>query len=438
MKSFPRYSFLILLLGSALTGCASNPDDSAIGHTFGISIEDGVTIARSSAIPRYEDELFTYERIVVLQEDEREESLLVRGSPPSVDARGWFYVPDSSPSDYLSTSRIVVYDSTGVFRYAFGQPGEGPGDMKHPDILGFKESTIEMYDPHLRRISRFTVEGNLVDIVTIPISGWSRWRRLPDDLFVTMRNTRNVNFLEGIDVTTNQRIRTTAVATAYSSEWDSLWSIRSEPITGGLPVQWQQGEMTMGMYSTVAFDPSPVIDYRKELGFVITTGREPVLDIYTVDGQHRLRIEIDLPVQPVTPEDIWRFEKPYHQKIAEARGGQREFEKRRLENLEFPEYMAFWGESGSRDIHLDDSGYIWITIPTWSMDPDLNEESAVFCRIINPDGEYLGITRLPIDRDARIRLTRGLLTMRRLDSDTGEITIAAYRIRPAVSGLHYP
>ena len=438
MRLSIRYSLIIFPLAHALTGCASKPDDSAIGHTFKISVENGVTFARSSAIPKYEEELFVYDQMAVLQEDEREESLLVRGSPPSVDDRGWFYVPDSSPSDYPSTSRIAVFDSTGAFQYAFGQPGEGPGDMKHPEILRFEGGTIEMYDPHLRRISRFTVEGNLLEVVTIPIGGWSRWCCLPGDRFVTMRNTRNVNFMEGVDVTPNQRIQTTAVATAYSSEWDSLWSIKSEPITGGRPVQWQQGEMTMGMYSTVAFDPSPVVDYRKELGFVTTTGREPVLDVYDVDGRHQLRIEIDLPVQPVTPEDIRRFEKPYQQRIVEARGGQREFEKRRLENLEFPEIKAFWGESGSRDVHLDDSGYIWITVPTWAMDSDLNKESAILCRIISPEGEYLGITRLPIDQDTRFKLTRGLLTMRKFDPDTGEIIIVAYRIRPAVSGIRYP
>ncbi len=103
MRSVPQHVFLILFLGYALTGCTSSPDDSAIGHTFNVSVVDGVTIARSTAIPRYEEELFTYEQITVLQEDDREESLLVRGSPPSVDDRGWYYVPDSSPSDYPST-----------------------------------------------------------------------------------------------------------------------------------------------------------------------------------------------------------------------------------------------------------------------------------------------------------------------------------------------
>ena len=160
--------------------------------------------------------------------------------------------------------------------------------------------------------------------------------------------------------------------------------------------------------------------YRESLGFVITTGREPVLDIYDVEGRHRLKIAIDLPVQLVTLEEIRRFK--------EKRSG----------HLEFPEFKAFWGENGLRDVHLDDSGFIWITIPTWAIDPDLHEESSVLCRIISPEGEYLGVTRLPIDRDARFRLTRGLLTMRRLDSDTGEIIIAAYRIRPAVSDLKYP
>ena len=120
--SLRRQSFLAPIFFLACA-CGSVPDDAAPGHHFRTSVEDGVTVAFSSGIPKYDTELFRYEEWFVIREDEREESLLVRPEPGTLDEQGFLFVPDSSPSDWPSVSRICVYDSTGVFQFAFGQPG---------------------------------------------------------------------------------------------------------------------------------------------------------------------------------------------------------------------------------------------------------------------------------------------------------------------------
>ena len=177
---------LALLAGAA---CSSTPDDSAPGHTFDRYEEDGLQIAHSSATPKYDGEFLAYEPWYVLCEDEREESLLVRPEPGTLDERGFLYVPDSSPSDWPSVSRIAVFDTTGTFQFAFGQPGQGPGDMRHPQINSIRDGVLETWDlVGQRRLTRYREDGGLLDVTTLlPASaGWrtTRCYRLNDSRFL--------------------------------------------------------------------------------------------------------------------------------------------------------------------------------------------------------------------------------------------------------------
>jgi hypothetical protein len=418
-----------LVLGAGLTGCASPSDDTIAGHTFERYAEDGVTVAHSSVIPRYEGELFTYERAVVLKEDEREESLVVRGEPPYVDDRGFFYMADNSPSDFPSTSCIMVYDPNGDFRFSFGTTGYGPGDMIHPRILRVGDGQIETYDPYQRRFSLYATDGGLHEITSLP--SWKGVGWVPgcyhtsDDRYIVpaVRRTQRED---------DSSIQRSAV-TVFSTEWDTLCTILGEPLPGALrSVSSGVGEFTIVGSSPMPFGPRPVARYSEHHGILMTSGRLPEIDLFDLDGTHRVKIRIDLPPRFVTAEDRQRYESPIEEDMAETRPEFRDYYKARLESLEYPEHMRYWS-----DLEVDDSGLIWLEIPEY-VTAFQHGEDAVLYHVLSPEGEYLGITRLPTHRRGRTRLTKGFLTVVEMDQETGEKEIVAYTMRPAVAGLIYP
>jgi len=55
--------------------------------------------------------------------------------------------------------------------------------------------------------------------------------------------------------------------------------------------------------------------------------------------------------------------------------------------------------------------------------------------VVAPDGEYIGVTELPL----RIKsIARGQILGLMYDDETGEVFPVAFRIVPAVEGLKYP
>ena len=55
--------------------------------------------------------------------------------------------------------------------------------------------------------------------------------------------------------------------------------------------------------------------------------------------------------------------------------------------------------------------------------------------VLDPEGCYLGITRLP---DGRARVVGGHMLAVITDRETGEETVEVFRIHSAVQGLSYP
>jgi len=365
----------VLLLGGSCTS-----DTAAPGHSFDCYERNGVQIAHSSAVPKYEGELFTYEQWYVLHEDEREESLLIRPEPGTLDERGFLYVPDSSPSDWPSVSRIAVFDTTGTFQFAFGQPGQGPGDMWHPQINGIQDGVMETYDlVGQQRLTRYNADGGLLDVETLPpppaTFRTAHCYRMPDGRF--LRVVSRTALGEG------PRSRMYR-AVMYSTRWDSLWAL---------------------------------------------DGEEPVLDVYSLDGRHRLQIRVDLLPEPVTADDQAAFEAPIKEELKTATGIGYEYQKAMLEHLVYPEYKAYWGETTGGTIEIDDSGFIWARIPAFIGSREEMDE-VIRYRIFSPEGQYLGITQIPErSRRGMTKLTHGCLVVVEKDPETDAKTVVVYRIK---------
>ena len=438
MRHVPAAGLRLLLVSGLLANCSADRREDASGHIFRTSVENGLEIVYSSGTPKYDGEIFAYERTIALKEDERETSLIVRGDPPVMDERGNLYMPDNSPSDYPSTSRIMVYDAEGSFLFAFGQPGQGPGDMIHPQILHVAGGEIATYDPHQRRFSFYDTGGNLRRIESLPSwkgVGWVRTCYLAGEgRFVVPARRATASVMEQFTEGSLERSESQLALTVFSAEWDTLCTILGEPVPGPKVTRYEGSDgMSYGIGASPQFTPGPMANYSSRHGIIATTGQEPTLEVYDLQGIPRLRIRIDLPRRAVTEEDRRRVSDPLTTSMLEARDArEKDYYKARLESLEFPEYMGYW-----TSVEVDDFGFIWIEIPGYVSAPEYDED-AVRYRVLSPEFEYLGITQLPTYRRGRTRLTRGYLTVVEMDRETGEKEVVAYRIVSAHAGLVYP
>ena len=95
---------IVLFIFACLCVC-SKSDDGINSHAFRVYTENGVTIAETVGGPKYSEELFKYEYLLTLKEDERVESLLFNPTGLDMDEMGSFYVHDTG------NTRIAVFDS---------------------------------------------------------------------------------------------------------------------------------------------------------------------------------------------------------------------------------------------------------------------------------------------------------------------------------------
>jgi hypothetical protein len=129
----------------------------------------------------------------------------------------------------------------------------------------------------------------------------------------------------------------------------------------------------------------------------------------------------------VTTEVKLAYEEYLHQRaLARARESGREPPP--IREQVYPEYASFW-----RSSFVDDAGYIWLQ--TVSLPGEIQPGEWARFIVLDPEGCYLGIARLP---DARARVIGQFMLAVITDEETGDETLTVFRIRPVVRGLRYP
>ena len=395
-----------------LAGCGRTGNESPT-HSFQVLTEDGITVARSTGGPKYTAELFSYEFVVELQEDEHEESFLPRPGLFHMDERGWFFVPE------YNDRRIAVFDSTGRYSHSIGREGSGPGELRGDfQIVDMTDGILTVSDPSQNRITRFTTEGDLIEVTPV----------IRPSVFLTLVYPVSVNrFLAlGTEQTSRpQLIRMRPIAMLHDAAGDTIASVTTPWFDFG------HYDRTDNVTYPVMLQPRSAYAFQKEFGFLVTTGESSSLTVHDLSGQEVRRIDLGLEKVPTTAQDQARLREYYNAEMAVEgiHERMREILATQSEHVTLSEYRAFW-----QGAQIDDAGFIWLEVPEHPLDAKDAENHSLW-RVVSPEGEYLGLTRRP-PRSGRVM--RGHLLTLDADMELGEMLLHVYRITPEVDGLRYP
>jgi len=419
--TFLRYSLLTGILAVvSLVACSA---DRGGDHAFTIVSEEGIPVALSTGGPLYEGELFTYDLLLVLAEDEREESLLNRPSGFTMDESGRFYVADTG------NDRIAVFDSEGRYERSFGRQGQGPGEFASVGIPEVHDGIVTAVDGSRHRIIRYRTDGTLLDD-----------RRLPgSDLVSNVRTFAEPapghSLLHRFEtaVWPAQGDDAAVTVTVWSAGGDTLWSHTTERV-----LLWTHESVSvegeeMELMTSIPFAPYPDAAFSPVHGLVMSSGTGPELECRDpLTGNITRRIRLEFPPEVPTDDERQLIQSALREQIEASDipllQGMLEAQRKACDNM--PDTKAAW-----TNIHLDEAGYLWLRLPDFS--DFIPGNTAVTYRIVSPEGEYLGRTTVPPSDQFRDPC-RGRLLLRRENEETGAIELCVYSIRTQVRELAYP
>jgi len=392
---------------SLLTACSSevSPD-----HTFRLYEEDGVTIAETTGGPKYSDELFTYEELFHLEQDEsREETLLSEARNIRMDEEGYLFVSDGG------NDRIAVFTPDGLYSHSFGRDGEGPGEFRSGRILGFVDDMVVVVDNRMMRTLLFRRDGTFIRSFS-----FTRMNMIENVFFNTMSAWPGP---DGGSILIQQGMS--------NSEAGPLVTFRAVLLG-------EEGEILTDLRAPQTpaprdYEGLPMMQYLPGIGFGRSLVEEPVLELYDLAGTLQKKIIVEYTPESVTQADrdhVRNAMRQYMESIEDERT--RERYQQQLEDLSFPGHKAFWFSP----VRGTD-GFYWASIPGYNRN---QSASGTRHRVFSPEGEYLGITTFPeIPASTSSASTDyGHVIFMYEDEVTGAPMVKVFRQHSAIRGLTYP
>ena len=99
-------------------------------------------------------------------------SFLVMGrTTTSTGLPRWLWQPTKASWSSTLGCSVLHFDSKGRFVSKWGRNGSGPGEMRHPNLLGWYRDTLWVFDESLARITLFRQSGIPVRSIRLPVSG---------------------------------------------------------------------------------------------------------------------------------------------------------------------------------------------------------------------------------------------------------------------------
>jgi hypothetical protein len=416
LRTLTTLSLLLgLSAGLVLAACAG--DERPGDDRFTVTVEDGVTVARTRGGPLFAGDLFTLEPLLTLQQDpEVPESLLFRATSFRLGPDGRYYV-----SDY-GNSRIAVYDAEGRFETALGRRGDGPGEFYQPYLQSIHDGVVSVFDFNHQRESRFDLAGRLLETVRLPGGGLTiGLQRLPEGgLLCSGVNAREEDEIGWTG-------RTLTLLTPDGS--DTLWTLA----TGQVPEnRLSRIQVADGSWSTLSVDmpfpPTPTAQWVPGQGFLLAEGDHPELRWYDLEGRLTGRALFEPGSHDLTDAVKRQYEERlWQQRVESAR--RRGREPRPVRDMVYPDRPGIWSWSVT-----DTAGDVWL-LDTWSEELGLEEDRGHRFHVVAADGRYLGTTLAPV---SRITLSGDRLLAAVEDEESGEVDFTVFRLVPALPGLVYP
>ncbi len=401
-----------------LVSCAK-PQNST--HEFRVFQEDGLTIAETAGGPKYQEGLFSYEKVIEIRSDTTDqEAILYRPLGCTIDDDGIIYVADSS------NHRIAVFNLDGQYLRSIGREGDGPGEFRYPMSVSLINGKLQIPSADRQRTTIYNTDGTLEEVVTY---SHARSGSFVASAIIDPDGTRVIQRI--IEARTDRFYGMSFGYCTMTPDGDTLAIIETPIVINR--------EFIDRRAVNIRFDPDPQAFYAPGRGIFLSTGLPPEIDCYRLDGTHQRRIRLLLDDEPVTQADRERVRSYYNQQIEQADTRVRsdftenvpvEFLERQRDNARYAEVKAHWVNTT-----VDDHGYFWLKRPE-PTGASTYETHAHEYYVLDPEGEFLGTTVTPEVDFANIE--KGYLLASVSDPETGEMVPTIYRIRPAIRGLRYP
>jgi len=322
---------------------------------------------------------------------------------------------------------MAVFNPQGDFVRSFGKVGDGPGEFRSMYLLHIVGDVLSIHDTIHLRTTLYKTDGTLLEVIsnTKKLSGFQRLHRTPDNRFVY--ELPRVPEVEGVELDNadgwdgwmgRQVIVTNA-------DDDTLALVQTPFVKNFYTYSYGSG----GGSASMAYSGEAEAIYVPGRGILVSTGLLPEIEWYDLEGDLSKRLRFELNQEPVTSKDKSairrRMEESFERNQGRVPPG---WDSARRKALKFHEYKAFWDR-----VIIDDAGYLWLGIPEER--DHLSSFSGHLYRVISPDGEYLGNSRLPT-RNGNV--TQGLFLGYVIDEETLGAIPTVFRIVPIVADLDYP
>ena len=411
------FSIRILLpvISIVLFQACSTAGDRSGEHYFEIVSENGAQMAVTSSVPKYDGQLFEFEEILRLQQDEdRPESLLNRARLFILGDDGNYYVPD------FGDNRIAVFNGKGVYSHSIGRQGAGPGEFESVFTCEVKNGQLTAFDMRSRRLSIFSTNGEFIHQINAPQVG------IGVNSLTPLSEDRTLISYTDYDPTDPEYMPQWTNILVFSASNDTLCQLSSDPWSFGKRIFVDR----FGGTAQHFFGPRTGIYYYPGCGILKYNTKDPIIEWYNLYGSLQRTIRMDMSPEKVTDEEKKGIQRYLQRRIDEASNeGQRAVYEESKKQAVIPSEKSCWGGVSS-----DEHGYHWITYYTDYAHPDPLEAPLRY-RLLSPEGEYLGDVEYPERGASR---SRGHLLVYREDDETGEIAYIVYRMIPAVEGFKYP
>lgn len=486
MRTGRRFLGLAALLAviASLTAAAQE------GHRFTTEQVEGIPVAVTTGGAKFEGDLFTYEEVLTIpQVRVRKRALLSDPTVFTMDEEGSLFVVDAG------NHRIAVFDREGRFVRGFGAEGEEIGEFMTPILQSVDEGVVTIYDMRIDRVTRFTTEGALIDTLGVPMFHFP-FTPIPErpsvsDVYRAQNEAEEferIHMMQPVglferpgggwvvpEVSFRPRGDAIARAVVYDADLDTVAVMETGPVRSGTTVVIRAGGREGASAGNVLarerhqlpFAPLPAARYVPGRGIVLTTGEDPVLEWFDLDGTPLSRVRLDVRPAEITAADEEAFETGWLRALQEVAGEERARRRSRPQNrpprnrremmemmetisargrlesmkryMTLPRSRAFWDH-----LFVDGSGFIWLRVPDeyhWGGGAVRHRY-----RILSPEGEFLGSTLTPPtmptgnfqEQFRAVPLAHGHFMGITRDAPTGTWRLTVYRVTPAVPGLSWP